>query len=75
MIEAGKRYLITRNAKAVVERFTALVTNVEDRGDFWYIGYTPERDKNGHKRCEWGYCKVKKYGKYNSVNYEFEEVQ
>ncbi len=70
-IEAGKHYTITRNGRGTDERsFTATVNWVEDRGDFWYIGYTPD----DFRICRWGCCKVKKSGQYKAINYRFEEA-
>lgn len=70
MVEAGKRYEITREDKVSARRFLGTVTSVEDRGEFWYIGYTPD----DFRVCRWGYCKVKKNGLYKAINYSFKEV-
>ncbi len=70
MIEAGKRYEMTRMAKNTVTRFLATITSVEDKGDFWYIGYRPD----DFRICRFGYCKVKKEGLFGAVNYSFKEV-
>ena len=70
MIEAGKRYEVTREDKVSARRFLAVVTTVEDRGEFWYVGYTPD----DFRICRWGYCKVKKEGSFKAINYRFKEV-
>ena len=70
MIEAGKKYKVTREAVSTVTRFLATVTSIEDRGDFWYIGYKPD----DFRVCRWGYCRVRKEGQYKALNYRFEEV-
>ena len=71
MVEAGKRYVITREASSgCVKRFPAVINWVEDRGDFWYIGYTPD----DFRICRWGTLKVKKQGKYKAVNYSFAAI-
>lgn len=68
-IEAGKRYTMIRNVRGTDERaFEVTVNWVEDRGDFWYIGYEPVI----HRICMWGCCKVKKHGQYKTVNYRFQ---
>ena len=70
MIKAGKKYRMIRETAKTVTRFIATVTSVEDKGDHWYIGYTPD----DFRVCRWGYCKVKKEGQYKAINYRFEEV-
>lgn len=70
MVQAGKRYLVTREDLNTVRRFTARVNWVEDRGDFWYIGYEPD-DK---RVCQFGAVKVKKVGQFRRINYSFKEV-
>lgn len=68
-IEAGKRYTMTRNVRGAYDRsFKVTVDWVEDRGDYWYIGYTPD----DFRICRWGCCKVKKHGQFKTVNYTFE---
>ena len=71
MLEAGKRYIVTdtRNGK-VARQFTAIVNWVEDRGDFWYIGFTPD----DFRICRFGLTKVKKQGRYKAINYTFTAV-
>lgn len=71
MVEAGKRYIVIRETEKEVRRFTAMITWVEDRGDFWYIGYKPD----DIRVCRFGTLKVKKVGKYKAVNYSFENIK
>ena len=72
MVQAGRRYEMTHtnNKQGTQKRFTATVTSVEDRGDFYYVGYKPDNIRV----CRFGYCRVKKNGRYNAVNYDFKEV-
>lgn len=71
MLEAGKRYIVTETRRGQVERrFTAVVNWVEDRGDFWYIGYTPDDFRHGR----FGALRVKKQGLYKVINYTFTAV-
>ena len=65
---AGRRYLMTYENKKQGEKkkFTARINWIEDRGEFWYIGYSPDT-----MDAVWGACKVKKEGKYNAVNVTF----
>ena len=66
-----KRYEITREtSKGDVRRFTATIDWVEDRGDFFYIGYTPD----DFRICRFGALKVKKNGKYKAINYSFKRA-
>lgn len=55
-----KRYMLVRENKkdGTVERFPVKINWIEDRGDFWYVGYTPEDLTN----CRFGAEKVKKAG-------------
>lgn len=77
MLEVGKRYTFIKEkampelAEITITRFVARVNWIEDRGDFWYIGYTPD----DFRVCRFGALKVKKDGKFKSVNYRFEEVE
>lgn len=50
-----------------IDNFVAKVTNVEDRGDFYYVGYRPQ-DVN---RGRFGFLRVKKVGNYRAINYTF----
>ena len=70
MVKAGKKYRMIRETAKTVTRFIATVTSVEDKGDHWYIGYTPD----DFRVCRWGFCKVKKEGQYKAINYRLEEV-
>lgn len=70
-IEVGKKYMMTRNVRGVDEKaFPATVTYAEDRGDFLYIGYVPD----DFRICRWGYCKIKKQGRYKAINWRFDSV-
>ena len=69
-IEAGKRYMITRDAKGVITRFPVTVTSVTERSDYYYVGYTPD----DFRICRWGYTRVKKEGRYQGINDTFEEM-
>lgn len=42
MIEAGKKYIITEKIKDKIRMFSARINYVEDRGEYFYIGYTPD---------------------------------
>lgn len=71
MLEAGKRYIVTETRRGQVKRqFPAVVNWVEDRGDFWYIGYAPD----DWRICQFGAIKVKKQGLYKAINYTFTAV-
>ncbi|KAB0577212.1 hypothetical protein EI53_01234 [Fusobacterium naviforme] len=70
MLEAGKRYMVTRETSSTVKRFPATVNWIEDRGNFWYIGYEPD----DFRICRWGTCKVKKQGQYKAINYTFAAI-
>lgn len=70
MVEVGKKYVVTREDRNTTTNFVATIHSVEDRGDLWYIGYTPD----DFRICRWGYCKVKKNGKYGAVNYSFRAI-
>ncbi len=70
MIETGKRYEITKHSPGGTETFTATVNWIEDKGDSWYIGYTPD----DFRICRWGCLHKKKEGRYKAINYDFREV-
>lgn len=70
MIEAGKRYMVVRTKGRDISRFAARINWVEDRGDTYYIGYTPD----DIRVCRWGCCSVKKNGKFKAINYSFERL-
>lgn len=69
-IEAGKRYMITRDQNGVIMKFSATVTSVEERDEYYYVGYTPD----DFRICRWGYSKVKKEGSWQHFNDTFEEI-
>ncbi len=69
-IEAGKRYMITRDEKGTIIRFTATVTSVDERDEYFYVGYTPDDFRMGR----WGYAKIKKEGRYKYFNTTLEEI-
>lgn len=69
-VQAGKRYTLIKETKQTVTNFKVTVNWVEDRGDFFYIGYTPD----DFRICRWGTCKIKKNGKYKAINYKFIEA-
>ena len=70
--EVGKRYEFTKIRAGKAEQvFTAKVTNIEDRGDFWYIGYTPD----DFRVCRWGYLKIKKEGQFKAINYTLKKIR
>lgn len=69
-VETGHTYLmVTNRFGADVESRLVKVTSVEDRGDFYYIGYRP---LNGFSNLSFGYAKVKKNGSYRAVNHRFQ---
>ena len=70
MIKAGQRYMVTREDKSTVRKFAVVVNWIEDRGEYWYVGYTPD----DFRICRWGCCKVKKQGKYERINYSFSAI-
>lgn len=73
MVEAGKKYkAVKQNFKTLEETaFIVTVNWVEDRGDYWYIGYEPDEKRI----CQFGACKVRKEGRYKVINWRFEEVE
>ena len=82
-IEAGKIYVLTKtNAKqGTVEEFKARVDCIEDRGDKWYIGYTPiygrhiYRNGGCRNHGKFGSLSVKKEGSFAAINYGFRAIE
>jgi hypothetical protein len=72
MLEAGKMYNVEKTNKKTGRsvNFTATINWVEDRGDYWYIGYKPA----DIRICRFGACRVKKSGEYAAINFKFKEV-
>lgn len=53
----SKSYLITETRLGVqLRQFEAVITSIEDRGEYLYVGYTPEDFREGR----FGYIRVYK---------------
>lgn len=68
-IEAGVRYIVTRTNSntETTEEFVVTVTWIEDRGNYYYIGYKPDDIRFGM----FGAIKLKKHGQYKVINHTF----
>ena len=80
MVWIGKKNGINENQPGVFkiegdkvfsEMFVRLLT-IEDRGDFWYIGYEPAGKDRG--RCTFGYTRLYKEGPREFGTQAFEDA-
>ena len=53
-VREGKRYEFLQRSKVGIQRFTAMVTSVEDRISYQYVGFTPDDFRIGR----WGFTRV-----------------
>ena len=59
-------FLHTNKTTGAQEHFFGIVTSIEDRGDYLYIGFTPN---DASHNCRFGYFKLFKDGKDRAVNW------
>lgn len=62
--ELQRNYIATLKKPGVeneiaVERFAVTINNIEDKGAYWYIGYSPALKATGS--CAWGYTTIYKH--------------
>jgi len=85
IVEVGKRYVFLFMRKAVGakqpnetetaygeygKRVEVRINNAEDRGEYWYVGYTPLTALRGDlSNGRWGYTKVWKDRQKEVENY------
>lgn len=72
-LKIGKSYTMTQvhSTDGIQSQFVAIIDSVDDRGDYWYIGYRP----NDFKYGRFGFAKVKKNGQFKTLNWRFEEYR